>query len=822
MTPLIAPTISEVKAELGTNLADMFFKTCAESIKPLLGLTPLLSGPTGELWMSPSDVLIGKVCLKPPLTGKYMKALTHQGVLLIGGDIEKKVMNEAEMAKQKALKDQEETILFSAEAKCKKAIEIAVKNEQAKCSEEKDAIRKECLAKLQNDLLQLERKLKNDFEQTLRRVKRDLNEHWQDQLIAAVNETVTKLTKKFLKELSQQEEELYKKFNVELKKEKLKHQFDLQEVRKSCQESFGQLKHQLECKNIANIMYILCAERRKCRSERKHMEDSYQKRIENLQNALVDRDIDIIKLKADTDEKVKEIQMREECLREILCQYQKFINFALRSCPTQAEFLLDVEKLMLFELTQNVARTKSKHGKQLGKDVIPWKTDTVSIKAPVNENQLTAKDYHRCDNEIDTPISDISMKSTDYIPALHYNKHMYVREDFRNMMSRGLQISPSNLIWNKDVDHLMQILKRSGEDTIESESEESPQSEQLIDTAPAENDQCLDTKIRFEHPPNVNSKDIICPLYDPPSKTLITDTQFCLQELSTVQHQKSDTSMFELIKPCCTRCTQTYIKPQYFKNSSFEDDHESDINFSYPKDSLIKYRMSLKQLKAVKEQEEDIQLSRLSLARDSFIVHRHSLVVKRQHRNSECANTTGDKTGGESSGESKLKHKKVVHKITPTLSKLSLSKDSLELLRSQSMISKRKVESKESIEIQDGIVGAHYGGETDSRVVKVSHIEMIPLDEKPKKPKVCTTSFDSGLIAADSPWLTYAYKAKPVENLDKLKVVQQPDVVKVVGDKKLKTHTETQQDFALHRAASMLGIFHKHPSLMKLFTPCTK
>lgn len=65
----------------GKTLSDVMFNQCPEALKELVGLTPPLEGAGDDLWISPSDLLIGKVCLKPPLTSKHMKALTHQGIL---------------------------------------------------------------------------------------------------------------------------------------------------------------------------------------------------------------------------------------------------------------------------------------------------------------------------------------------------------------------------------------------------------------------------------------------------------------------------------------------------------------------------------------------------------------------------------------------------------------------------------------------------------------------------------------------------------------------------------------------------------------------
>lgn len=60
---------------------EVMFDSCPQPLKYLVGLTPPLKGAGDELWTSPSDLLVGKVCLKPPLTSKHLQALTHQGIL---------------------------------------------------------------------------------------------------------------------------------------------------------------------------------------------------------------------------------------------------------------------------------------------------------------------------------------------------------------------------------------------------------------------------------------------------------------------------------------------------------------------------------------------------------------------------------------------------------------------------------------------------------------------------------------------------------------------------------------------------------------------
>lgn len=81
MEKLEVPMMSEITEVLSEPLANVLFEQCPETLKPDLGVSPKLKGCDGELWISPSDLLIGKVVLKPPVTRRYLRALTHEGII---------------------------------------------------------------------------------------------------------------------------------------------------------------------------------------------------------------------------------------------------------------------------------------------------------------------------------------------------------------------------------------------------------------------------------------------------------------------------------------------------------------------------------------------------------------------------------------------------------------------------------------------------------------------------------------------------------------------------------------------------------------------
>jgi hypothetical protein len=77
------PTQSQVRESLGNPLAEIFFTYVDDRLKKPFGLEPIMEGVTSEsLWLSPSDILIGKVMMTPPMpTRRVVRALTHEGIL---------------------------------------------------------------------------------------------------------------------------------------------------------------------------------------------------------------------------------------------------------------------------------------------------------------------------------------------------------------------------------------------------------------------------------------------------------------------------------------------------------------------------------------------------------------------------------------------------------------------------------------------------------------------------------------------------------------------------------------------------------------------
>lgn len=455
MQNLTIPTFTKIKNVLGEDLGNAVIAECPEVLKNELGIEPKLHGAGDTLWTSPSDLLEGLVVLKPPFTNRYIKALTHEGIMSIGMEIENKFRNEMEQKCKRSLSDQEEMLVFIAEQERIKAVRDALAERMQYYEEKFESFENDFEKRLQEELELLTTRLLEDYERLLQVEKEQMEHKWQENLVLEVEETTKNLTMRFLEELETQELELTRKYGLELKKLDAKHENTLELEQEICKETLKQLKHNLECKNISNLIYILCMERRKCEQIRLDTEQQHDGVVATLSKEVELSAAALQQLEDSLKVAQEKIVVRERCLEEILKQFQKFVYFALKAAPKQGEFLLNIEKLLLYELAETVSNLNKK---SIGIPIV------LPTRLPPEEEQLTPQglslpEDHNCLNEFDPP-----EEPSEELFSVIFNDKLYVREDFRNMISQGIEIRPSNDLWNKDVEELIGRLKKMVEE----------------------------------------------------------------------------------------------------------------------------------------------------------------------------------------------------------------------------------------------------------------------------------------------------------------------------------------------------------------------
>lgn len=108
------------------------------------------------------------------------------------------------------------------------------------------------------------------------------------------------------------------------------------------------------------------------------------------------------------------MKLRETCILEVLKQYQNFIKVALKQAPVHAKFLLSIEKLLLFELTETLSKIKPCTKSFLPSSVSTTETEVSQLASDVAEDSGEE--------------SVIKLKKEE--PHFVFDNKLYVKEDF--------------------------------------------------------------------------------------------------------------------------------------------------------------------------------------------------------------------------------------------------------------------------------------------------------------------------------------------------------------------------------------------------------
>lgn len=101
------PTPSDLLKNMSKELVEVYLRTCTPIERTLFGRDKKLKGP-GNLWINPEDRSDCRKAQLTPVKTESLQALTHQGILEIGKQIEEKMNEQTKQMIAKAVADTEE------------------------------------------------------------------------------------------------------------------------------------------------------------------------------------------------------------------------------------------------------------------------------------------------------------------------------------------------------------------------------------------------------------------------------------------------------------------------------------------------------------------------------------------------------------------------------------------------------------------------------------------------------------------------------------------------------------------------------------------
>lgn len=347
------PTQSVIKDKMSPMLANVYFKSMTPKLKVLAGLEPPMKGGGSDWYLPPKDLLDGRAVMKP-LHRKYLSKLGFSGIDYFGEKIVQDHKQQMEKEKQQ--------LLLENDIRWKKSIEMGCHQQWDESSKEQS---KENTAKIQ----QAFQEFTTLYMTSITKIESILSDAAPKQIERVKQEAFDKMSSNFETLLKKQATMLYDRYTNKLEKEKnkLKEEFisaienlrtdmgsKLHDINLEKHVAIEKLRVLLQCHNLACQVYVALKEREECKKEMELSKHEHEKKMKVFAAKMKMQDIEI-GLAKEKEKKQKEfVLVWQKKVCHVVKRFQEFVKYCLHTLPDHAEFFINMEKLMLLQLSETL------------------------------------------------------------------------------------------------------------------------------------------------------------------------------------------------------------------------------------------------------------------------------------------------------------------------------------------------------------------------------------------------------------------------------------------------------------------------------------
>ncbi|XP_061380026.1 uncharacterized protein LOC116774671 isoform X2 [Danaus plexippus] len=154
------------------------------------------------------------------------------------------------------------------------------------------------------------------------------------------------LEEKFKQKLHNEVQYLKDRFGFVLQNEQVRASYMLREAHRERQEKISALQTQLECKNLAGLMYVMCSERRKSKMEILRITEEYVTYIQSLQNILEESQALILNLSRGYKTAARVDDEWRKKMKKILKHFQSFVFEFVGGSPENNQYFFNIPELL--------------------------------------------------------------------------------------------------------------------------------------------------------------------------------------------------------------------------------------------------------------------------------------------------------------------------------------------------------------------------------------------------------------------------------------------------------------------------------------------
>lgn len=352
------PTQSLIKNKMTLPLAGVYFKTMNKKLKVMIGLEPPMQGGGGDWYVPPQDLLEGRAVLKP-LKKEYLSKLNYLGIDEIGMKMVQMRLKRLKQKRQEQILESDEKWKSIVETECKQFLEDKHTEAEKKNTEKIRSAFYDFTTLYSRSIDTIETMLVDAARTEVFKIREEAFQKMQDKYVILLKQQATTLYDIYTEKLLKEKSKLKAKFIKEVEVNRNVMGEKLHDIYLEKHIAIEKLRQYLECQNLACQVYVALKEREECGKEIELAKHKHMKKVKYLMQDIASKDYEIC-LQVKKEKKRQEFQaIWHNKVCHVVKKLQLFVSYCLSLLPEQAEFFINMEKLMLLQLNETLENPRA-------------------------------------------------------------------------------------------------------------------------------------------------------------------------------------------------------------------------------------------------------------------------------------------------------------------------------------------------------------------------------------------------------------------------------------------------------------------------------
>ncbi|KAJ2948351.1 hypothetical protein O0L34_g7590 [Tuta absoluta] len=347
------PTQSVMKKIMGELMASVYFKSMNYKIKILAGLEPPLQGGGVDWFQPPTEQLAGRAVLKP-VDIKKLKLMGFDGLNKFG-----------EIVKEKHYRDMKEETRLALEENDKYWKDrITLSNRyqfdmRSRLEAEANSMKlREALEEFEvmyrNSVTKIEELVMTAARKEIERIRQEAYDHMNKRYKDFLYIQATGLYNEYESKLNAEKARLKAAFRENADNVRTEMGNKIHDINYEKHLAIEKLRHFLQCQNLACQVYVALKEKEECKKEMDLQKHEHKKKMRSMKEEIQVKDLEtnLEKEQHKQSQEFNWIWKKKIC--HIVKKFQMFVVYCLKLLPEHAEFFMNMEKLMMLQLSEAI------------------------------------------------------------------------------------------------------------------------------------------------------------------------------------------------------------------------------------------------------------------------------------------------------------------------------------------------------------------------------------------------------------------------------------------------------------------------------------